>query len=102
MSVRDAAAIAPAPDWGRCIREQLAGSEPCHDPDEWLLPGLTAAESRRYREFFPLDPIPAAVLVPIVERTPQLTVLLTQRATQLRHHAGQVSFPGGRLEPGDE
>lgn len=93
---------AATPDWGRCIRERLAGSEPRHDPSEWLIPGLTAAESREYREFFPVDPIPAAVLVPIVERVPRLTVLLTQRATQLRRHAGQVSFPGGRIEASDE
>lgn len=89
-------------DWGRRVRECLAGSIPRHDPSEWLIPGLTAEESRKYREFFPVDPIPAAVLVPIVERAPDLTVLLTQRATQLRHHAGQVSFPGGRLESLDE
>ena len=30
-----------------------------------------------------------------------LTVLLTQRAADLKHHPGQISFPGGRLEPGD-
>ena len=48
--------------------------------------------------FFPADPIPAAVLVPIVEHPGAPTVLLTQRATQLRNHAGQVSFPGGRIE----
>ena len=29
-------------------------------------------------------------------------MLLTQRATQLRNHAGQISFPGGRIEPADE
>ena len=39
--------------------------------------------------------------MPLVER-PQPTVLLTQRAAQLRNHAGQVSFPGGRIEPADE
>jgi len=41
------------------------------------------------------------VLVPLVERADGLTVLLTQRATQLRNHAGQISFPGGRMEPED-
>ncbi|HEY8052795.1 MAG TPA: CoA pyrophosphatase [Steroidobacteraceae bacterium] len=40
------------------------------------------------------------MLIPLVERE-ELTVLLTQRASQLRHHAGQVSFPGGRMDPGD-
>ena len=93
--------MAEAIDWRRRIRERLAGTSPRHDASEWLIPGLTREESRGFREFFPVDPVPAAVLVPIVERT-QLTVLLTQRATKLRHHAGQVSFPGGRLEPFDE
>jgi 8-oxo-dGTP pyrophosphatase MutT (NUDIX family) len=46
--------------------------------------------------------IPASVLVPIVLRQPNLTVLLTQRTEHLRDHAGQVSFPGGRQEAGDE
>lgn len=43
----------------------------------------------------------AAVLVPIVDRTDGLTILLTQRTDHLRDHAGQVSFPGGRVEPDD-
>jgi 8-oxo-dGTP pyrophosphatase MutT (NUDIX family) len=45
--------------------------------------------------------IPAAVLIPVVTRESGLTVLLTQRTPHLRDHAGQVSFPGGRCEPGD-
>ncbi|MDP9066051.1 MAG: CoA pyrophosphatase, partial [Pseudomonadota bacterium] len=45
--------------------------------------------------------VPAAVLVPLVERERGLTVLLTQRATTLKDHAGQISFPGGRIEAGD-
>jgi 8-oxo-dGTP pyrophosphatase MutT (NUDIX family) len=43
---------------------------------------------------------PAAVLVPIVDRDPP-TVLLTQRTAHLPDHAGQVSFPGGKIDPGD-
>ena len=43
---------------------------------------------------------PAAVLIPIVAR-PELTVLLTQRTEALRRHAGQIAFPGGRMEPTD-
>jgi 8-oxo-dGTP pyrophosphatase MutT (NUDIX family) len=43
----------------------------------------------------------ASVLVPIVAHPRGLTVLFTQRTTQLKAHAGQVSFPGGRAEAGD-
>lgn len=43
----------------------------------------------------------AAVLVPIVTREEGLTVILTHRSRQLRDHSGQVSFPGGRVAPGD-
>lgn len=44
---------------------------------------------------------PAAVLIPIVERPSELTVLLTQRTDHLHDHPGQISFPGGRSEPRD-
>lgn len=43
----------------------------------------------------------AAVLVPIVLHAGGPTVLLTQRTAHLRDHAGQISFPGGRIEPDD-
>ena len=43
----------------------------------------------------------AAVLVPIVAHPAAFSVLFTQRTTHLKSHAGQVSFPGGRAEPGD-
>lgn len=43
----------------------------------------------------------AAVLVGLVPRADGLQALLTRRTDTLRHHAGQVSFPGGRLEPDD-
>lgn len=44
----------------------------------------------------------AAVLVPLIDRPQGLTVLLTHRTNHLLHHPGQVSFPGGRIEPGDD
>jgi 8-oxo-dGTP pyrophosphatase MutT (NUDIX family) len=49
------------------------------------------------------DRVPAAasVLVPLVQREAGLQVLLTRRTAHLRDHAGQISFPGGRAEPGD-
>jgi 8-oxo-dGTP pyrophosphatase MutT (NUDIX family) len=43
---------------------------------------------------------PAAVLVAVVER-PDPTVILTLRPETMRRHAGQISFPGGRIDPGD-
>jgi 8-oxo-dGTP pyrophosphatase MutT (NUDIX family) len=43
----------------------------------------------------------AAVLVPLIERPDGLTVLFTQRADQLRRHAGQIAFPGGGCETGE-
>ena len=45
--------------------------------------------------------MPAAVLIPLIERDSGLHVLLTQRSANLRDHAGQISFPGGRIEKGD-
>ena len=49
----------------------------------------------------PGEPQPAAVLVGVVADAAEPSVLLTRRHDGLRHHAGQVSFPGGRIEAGD-
>jgi 8-oxo-dGTP pyrophosphatase MutT (NUDIX family) len=46
-------------------------------------------------------PAAAAVLVPLVMREQGLQLLLTRRTAHLREHAGQISFPGGRVEPED-
>jgi 8-oxo-dGTP pyrophosphatase MutT (NUDIX family) len=45
---------------------------------------------------------PAAVLLPIIEHTDQLSVLFTLRAKHLKHHGGQISFPGGKQETTDD
>lgn len=44
---------------------------------------------------------PAAVLVPVVAHATGPTVLLTERTSHLHDHAGQISFPGGRMDEGD-
>lgn len=44
---------------------------------------------------------PAAVLIGLVDRGDGMQVLLTRRTELLRHHAGQISFPGGRIEADD-
>ena len=46
-------------------------------------------------------PVPAAVLVAIIEQAGRLSVLLTRRTERLARHAGQVSFPGGRADARD-
>ena len=46
-------------------------------------------------------PLPASVLIPIVDREAGPAVLLTRRSDHLHHHPGQISFPGGRADEGD-
>jgi 8-oxo-dGTP pyrophosphatase MutT (NUDIX family) len=55
------------------------------------------------RYIHPADrtPVPAAVLVPIVNHAGSPTLLFTQRTAHLHDHAGQISFPGGRVDEGD-
>jgi 8-oxo-dGTP pyrophosphatase MutT (NUDIX family) len=58
------------------------------NPSMWEAAGVTAAK-------------PAAVLVPIIDRS-EPTVLFTVRTQELASHAGQVAFPGGKIDPDDE
>jgi 8-oxo-dGTP pyrophosphatase MutT (NUDIX family) len=67
------------------LRRALRGD---HD----LNPGMTPP-SRELR--------PAAVLVPLIDRSDGITVLLTRRTAHLSAHAGQIAFPGGRIEARD-
>jgi len=75
-------------------RRAAAGSRGVARPDRGdhdLNPGVNPA----------LRLTPAAVLVPIVERAEGMTVMLTRRTDHLTSHAGQISFPGGHVEPND-
>ena len=58
------------------------------NPEVWRRAGVKATK-------------PAAVLVPVIDRG-EPTVLLTLRTAELASHAGQVAFPGGKIEPADE
>jgi 8-oxo-dGTP pyrophosphatase MutT (NUDIX family) len=89
------------PDLKDRILRRFTGTTPQHEPADWRLLGLDAERSRRLRKLLTAEPTPAAVLVPFVDRPEGLTVLLTERASQLAKHAAQVSFPGGRLDPSD-
>jgi 8-oxo-dGTP pyrophosphatase MutT (NUDIX family) len=59
------------------------------DPALWERAGVSMQATR-----------PAAVLVPVIDRA-EPAVLLTQRNANLASHAGQIAFPGGKIEPGD-
>jgi 8-oxo-dGTP pyrophosphatase MutT (NUDIX family) len=83
------------------IREALE-PQPTGPAAEMLwLAGAPPEVLERMRSSLTTPLVPAAVLVPLVEREGGLTVLLTQRAATLKDHAGQISFPGGRIEPDD-
>jgi 8-oxo-dGTP pyrophosphatase MutT (NUDIX family) len=84
------------------ILRRFEGSQPRHDVTDWRLLGVDTERLRRLQRHFPPNPVPAAVLVPFVDRPEGLTLLLTQRASQLSKHAAQIAFPGGRMDPTDE
>ncbi len=81
---------------------ELVLREPCATPrEDWRYGALTPERRSELLGFFPEQPTPAAVLVPIVEHDTGLTILLTRRADHLSQHPGQISFPGGRVDPLD-
>jgi len=83
------------------VSARLRGTQPGGDPLAVLLHGVPPEHAAALRRQVPERLARAAVLVPIVERPEGLTVLLTLRASHLKHHAGQISFPGGRMEAHD-
>ena len=83
------------------IVERLRNSVPGHEPEFPYAANLTPEQVAELRQFLPERLARAAVLVPLVERPDGLNVLLTLRASHLKNHAGQISFPGGRIEEGD-
>ena len=87
------------PELRERVRQRLAGRE--HRDADVRIGPFPPAVTERIRQRFPAVSRPAAVLVPLVDRGDELNVLFTYRAADLEHHAGQISFPGGRLEPGD-
>jgi 8-oxo-dGTP pyrophosphatase MutT (NUDIX family) len=78
----------PTPEW---IAERLRADAPAYGPEDLHLGGIPAGG--RVTD--------AAVMVPLVHRADGVQLLLTQRTAHLSDHAGQISFPGGRVEPED-
>ena len=85
------------------VRDRIARYEPS-------VRGLSEEQLAEMRGDHTLDPAedvkplfrPAAVLIGLIEREDGLHVLLTRRTDHLKSHAGQVAFPGGRIEAFDE
>ena len=69
------------------------GREGGHSSDFDLNPDVKLPENRKLRQ--------AAVLVPIWMRDDGARLLLTKRASHLKHHPGQIAFPGGKVDQGD-
>jgi 8-oxo-dGTP pyrophosphatase MutT (NUDIX family) len=97
----DAAAISSAEFFDRA-HARLRFDIPAGLTDASLIPASGDHGTDRMLEIIAREqPIrPAAVLVPVVDH-PEPTVLLTQRAAHLNDHAGQISFPGGKIDPTD-
>lgn len=87
-------ATSALPDWPELAAALYPLADPPHGPG-WNLAEL--------HDLVPADAasIEAAVLVGLVPREEGTQVLLTRRTDALRQHGGQVSFPGGRIEPDD-
>lgn len=83
------------------IRERLAGTRLPANPLQFDRQRALRRWPQALLQKYARQLQPAGVLVPIVVRDDALSVLLTQRAAGLSQHPGQVSFPGGRMEPGD-
>jgi 8-oxo-dGTP pyrophosphatase MutT (NUDIX family) len=71
------------------------------DAQTYWLAESTPELQARFLAMMPPRVVRAAVLVPLIEREEGFWVLLTERSAALKDHAGQVSFPGGRIEPDD-
>ena len=97
---REASAPESTVPWIGRLRSRLAPA-PDHRPESWRIGSLRVATDPLLASLALEGLTPAAVLVPVVDRPTGPTVLFTVRAAHLRKHAGQISFPGGRLESAD-
>jgi 8-oxo-dGTP pyrophosphatase MutT (NUDIX family) len=75
------------------IRQRLIATEPAPAID--ILPDWLPEQP------FERPPVPAAVLIALVERHNGLSVLYTERSPSLRSHSGQIAFPGGKIDATD-
>ena len=83
------------------IRQRLAGTRMPTDPTTPVISEVSPRWPASFLKKIAGGLKPAGVLIPLIDREAGLSVLLTQRSSELRLHAGQVSFPGGRMEQAD-
>ena len=83
------------------LRDRLSGTRAPDDPTDVSMPPGSERWPTFMREQIMQTLSPAGVLIPLLERADGLSVLLTQRSAELKHHAGQISFPGGRMDERD-
>lgn len=91
----------PLQNWRRRIERNLARAPAQRLRTLFAEINPHLVEDRRFESRWTRRRQDAAVLVPIIDRPNGATVLLTVRASDMPSHAGQVSFPGGRVHPED-
>jgi 8-oxo-dGTP pyrophosphatase MutT (NUDIX family) len=84
------------------IERRLALRRPLPDPRARLLADAEGPITPELRKLLEQPVREAAVLLTLIDRPRGWTVLFTRRARHLAHHPGQISFPGGRIDRGDE
>lgn len=89
------------PELRRILTESLRDTRPPEHPLAGARRAAAGDLPPALKGFLPRRILPAAVLVPILDRPERPGIVLTQRTAHLAQHAGQVSFPGGRLEERD-
>ena len=96
--------MSEAPDWlavlAERIRDQKGGSLPQRLRQRFIPPGRDARPASVLMLFGQSETAAATARASTME-VPAADVLLLQRASTLRHHSGQVAFPGGAQDPGD-
>ena len=81
------------------IKRQFSATAMPEDPLDVVIP--PPRWPKALQEQLTSNLVAAAVLIPIIHREELLSVLLTERSPDLKHHAGQISFPGGRMDAAD-
>lgn len=84
------------------IAARLSACGPPRDPRERMLEHVEGPVSPELERILEQPGRHASVLLGLIDRPGGLTLLFTERAAHLRDHAGQISFPGGRLAAGEE